>query len=166
MKARSRSRSRAPTPMSEAASRGQSPDQAMSVAAISSERIETDDNVWTRRLVFFLRIMAVISVAKGLYHWAQVTGFIGGEEDAVENQPMAWQTATVYFAGIELVAAVGVWLATPWGAVVWLTTVVSMAGIELMFSGIYGGSLTVVRLGALMLPAVPGVGRDAPPAPP
>ena len=112
----------------------------MSVAAISSERIESDDNAWTRRLVFFLRIMAVISVIKGLYHWAQVTGFIGGEEDAFENQPMAWQTATVYFAVIELVAAVGLWLATPWGAVVWLTTVVSMAVIELMFPGIYGGS--------------------------
>ena len=63
----------------------------MSVAAISSERIESDDNAWTRRLVFFLRIMAVVSVVKGLYHWAQVTGFIGGEEDAFENQPMAWQ---------------------------------------------------------------------------
>src|SRR5260370_37681726 len=83
--------------------------------------------------------MAVVSVAKGLYHWAQVTGFIGGEEDAFENQAMAWQTATVYFAVIELVAAVGLWLATPWGAVVWLTTVVSMAVIELMVPGIYGG---------------------------
>ena len=123
----------------------------MSVAAISSERIESDDNAWTRRLVFFLRIMAVVSVAKGLYHWAQVTGFIGGEEDAFENQPMAWQTATVYFAVIELVAAVGLWLATPWGAVVWLTTVVSMAVIELMFPGIYGGSLIVIGLEALML---------------
>ena len=96
----------------------------MSVAAISSERIESDDNAWTRRLVFFLRIMAVISVIKGLYHWAQVTGFIGGEEDAFENQPMAWQTA-----------------------------VVSMAVIELMFPGIYGGSLTVVGLEAVMLAA-------------
>ena len=101
-----------------------------------------DENVWTRRLVLFLRIMAVLSMLKGLYHWAQVTGFIGGEEEAFENQPMAWQAATVYFAVIELVAAVGLWLATPWGAVVWLTTVVSMAVIELMFPGIYGGSLT------------------------
>ena len=125
----------------------------MSVAAISSERIETEDNAWTRRLVFFLRIMAVISVMKGLYHWAEVTGFIGTEEDAFENQPMAWQTATVYFAVIELVAAVGLWLATPWGAVVWLTTVVSMAVIELMFPAIYGGSLTVVVLESLMLGA-------------
>ena len=120
---------------------------------MSSERIDTEENVWTRRLVLFLRIMALIAVIKGLYHWAQVTGFIGGEEDAFENQPMAWQAATIYFAVIELVAAVGLWLATPWGAVVWLTTVVSMAVIELMFPGIYGGSLLVVAVEALMLAA-------------
>ena len=137
--------------MSETPARDPSRDHGISVAAISSERVETDDNVWTRRLVFFLRIMAVVSVAKGLYHWAQVTGFIGGEEEAFENQTLAWQTATVYFAVIELVAAVGLWLATPWGAVVWLTTVVSMAVIELMFPGIYGGSLIVVTVEAFML---------------
>jgi hypothetical protein len=125
----------------------------MSVAALSSRRVISDDNVWTRRLVVFLRIMAVASMIQGLYHWAQVTGFIGGEDNAFESQPLAWQTATVYFAVIELVAAVGLWLATPWGAVVWLTTVVSMAVIELMFPGIYGGSLTVVAVEAIMLAA-------------
>src|SRR5436305_11735828 len=139
--------------MSDTSTRDNSRDNAMSMAALSSERIEPDDNAWTRRLVLFLRIMAVISIAKGLYHWAQVTGFIGGEEEAYENQTMAWQTATIYFAVIELVAAVGLWLATPWGAVVWLTTVVSMAIIELMFPAIYGGSLAVVALEASMLGA-------------
>ncbi|WP_407174851.1 DUF6163 family protein [Bradyrhizobium sp. STM 3562] len=128
-------------------------DGAISIAAISSERIQPDDNVWTRRLVLFLRIMAVLAILKGLYHWAQVTGFIGSEDEAFENQPTAWQAATVYFAVIELVAAVGLWLATPWGAVVWLTTVVSMAVIELMFPAIYGGSLLVVAGEALMLAA-------------
>src|SRR5258708_31789545 len=98
---------------------------------MSSERIEPDDNVRTRRLVLFLRVMAVVSILKGLYHWAQVTGFIGGEEEAFENQAMAWQAATVYFAVIELVAAVGLWLAPPSGAGVWLPT---------------GGSLAVGRL--------------------
>ncbi|GKQ50646.1 DUF6163 family protein [Bradyrhizobium sp. Ce-3] len=139
--------------MSDTSARDQARDNAISVSAISSDRIEPDDNAWTRRLVIFLRIMAVVSVAKGLYHWAQVTGFVGGEEEAFENQSMAWQTATIYFAVIELVAAVGLWLATPWGAVVWLTTVVSMAVIELMFPSIYGGSLTVVALEAVMLAA-------------
>ncbi|GAB1715923.1 MAG: hypothetical protein NTAFB05_09650 [Nitrobacter sp.] len=101
----------------------------------------------------FLRIMAVLSLATGLYHWARVTGFIGGEDDAFENQTVARQAATIYFAVIELVAAVGLWLATPWGAVVWLTTVVSMAVVELMFPQIYGGNLAVVGIGTAMLMA-------------
>src|ERR1041385_460595 len=143
--------------MSDASARDQgrdkSRDNAMSMAAMSSERIAPEENVWTRRLVLFLRIMAVISILKGLYHWAQVTGFVGGEDEAFENQSMAWQAATIYFAVIELVAAVGLWLATPWGAVVWLTTVVSMAVIELMFPAIYGGSIAIVAVEALMLAA-------------
>src|SRR5258708_14312107 len=85
-------------------------DSAMSVEAISSDRIETDDNVWTRRLVLFLRIMAVVSILQGLYHWAQVTGFIGGEEDAFQNQAMAWQAAPGYFPVFELVPALVLWV--------------------------------------------------------
>jgi len=139
--------------MSKTPSRARARNSAISMAEATSERIDRDENVWTRRLVLFLRVMAVLSIAKGLYHWAQVTGFVGREDDAFENQAMAWQASTVYFAVIELVAAVGLWLATPWGAVVWLTTVVSMAVIELMFPGIYGGSLLVVAGEAIMLAA-------------
>src|ERR1700745_2585254 len=110
--------------MSETPSRDSAPrDNAMSVAAISHGRVESGDNAWTKRLVLFLRIMAVLSVAKGLYHWAQVTGFVGGEDDAFENQSMAWQSATVYFAVIEVGAAVGLWLGHPWGARGWVSTV-------------------------------------------
>jgi len=140
--------------MSKPSSREQIPrDQAMSAAGSSTARTETDENLWTRRLVVFLRAMAVLSLAVGLYHWAQLTGFIGGEDDAFENQMVAWQAATVYFAVIELVAAVGLWLATPWGAVVWLTTVVSMAVVELMFPAIYGGNLVIIGLETAMLTA-------------
>jgi len=139
--------------MSDSSTRDLSRDHAISADAISSARVETSDNAWTRRLVLFLRIMAMVSMAKGLYHWAEVTGFLGGEDEAFEGQTLAWQASTVYFAVIELVAAVGLWLATPWGAVVWLITVVSMAVIELMFPAVYGGSVLVVAFEALMLAA-------------
>jgi len=121
------------------------------MSAITAGVSESGDGAWTRRLVIFLRIMAVLAIAKGLYHWAQVTGFVGGEDDAFENQTLPWQTATIYFAVIELVAAVGLWLATPWGAVVWLTSVVSMAVIELMFPNIYGGSIVIVVVEGVLL---------------
>lgn len=125
--------------------------QTGSVAAINSQAATADDGAWTRRLVLYLRVMAGVAMLKGLYHWAQVTGFIGGEEEAFLNQSIAWRSATVYFAVIELVAAVGLWLATPWGAVVWLTSIVSMAVIELMFPLIYGGNFIIVMVEAVLL---------------
>jgi fatty acid desaturase len=119
--------------------------------ALASGLTDTTHDVWTRRLVLFLRAMAVLSMGQGLHHWGLVTGFIGGGDEAFEVQTLAWQTATIYFAVIELVAAIGLWLATPWGAVIWLTTVVSTAVIELMFPAIYGGSLIVVGIEAVLL---------------
>ena len=125
--------------------------QAVSDAAINSQAATADEGAWTRRLVLYLRVMAGVAMLKGLYHWAQVTGFVGGEEEAFLNQSIAWRSATVYFAVIELVAAVGLWLATPWGAVVWLTSIVSMAVIELMFPLIYGGNFIIVMIEAVLL---------------
>src|ERR1700691_5923912 len=99
---------------------------------------------WAEYLVVFLRIMAAVSLAKGLYHWAQVCGIAAPAGGGFEAHTVAWQTATVFFAVIDLVAAVGLWLAAAWGAVVWLTAVVSMAVVEGFFPQGYGGSIYVV----------------------
>jgi Family of unknown function (DUF6163) len=96
-----------------------------------------------------MRIMAGVSLLKGIYHWAQICG-IGAAGGDFEAHSVAWQTASVFFAVIDLVAAVGLWLAAPWGAVVWLTAVVSMAVVELVFPQVYGGSIFIV-LGELTL---------------
>ena len=103
-----------------------------------------------RAWCIFLRVMAVLSMAKGLYHWAIVCG-ISGPPDGFEYQPMPWQTATVFFAVIDLVAAVGLWLAAAWGAVVWLTACVSMAAVEVFFPQVYGGRLVVVAVEGVLL---------------
>src|SRR4051794_9040222 len=99
---------------------------------VHAEQPQENDGRWTARLVLFLRIMAGISMLKGLYHWSAVVG-ITGPAEGFEAQPLAWQTGTVFFAVIDLVAAVGLWLAAAWGAVVWLTAAVSMAAVEVLF---------------------------------
>jgi hypothetical protein len=98
---------------------------------------------WSTRLVLFMRIMAVLSLVKGIYHWGQICG-IGVPGGDFQVRSVAWQTATVFFAVIDLVAAVGLWLAAAWGAVVWLTAVVSMAVVEVFFPLVYGGSIFIV----------------------
>ena len=92
------------------------------------EPVHTDDEVrahrWTKRLVLFLRIMAVLSLLKGLWHWAQVTGIVGAADGGFENHPLSWQAATVFFAVIDLVAGVALWLGSTWGAMMWLIAAV------------------------------------------
>ncbi len=100
---------------------------------------------WTGRLVLFLRVMSGVSMLKGLYHWAQVCG-IGAGGDLFENHSIAWQTATVFFAVIDLVAAVGLWLAAAWGAVIWLTSVASMLVLVIFFPQVFGGGFFSVLL--------------------
>jgi Family of unknown function (DUF6163) len=112
---------------------------------------EPSVGVWTRRLVLFLRVMAAMSMIKGLYHWAQVCGIGIGQGEPFENQSIAWQTGTVFFAVIDLVAAVGLWLAAAWGAVIWLTSVASMLAVEVFFPQVFGGGvLTGLLEGSLL----------------
>ncbi len=106
---------------------------------------------WAEYLVVFLRIMAAVSLMKGLYHWAQVCGIAAPADGGFEAHTVAWQTATVFFAVIDLVAAVGLWLAAAWGAVVWLTAVVSMAVVEVFFPQVYGASILIVLAEATLL---------------
>ena len=106
---------------------------------------------WTEYLILFLRVMAAISLVKGLYHWAQVCGLGAPADEGFEAHTIAWQTATVFFAVLDLVAAVGLWLAAAWGAVVWLTSVVSMAAVVFFFPQVYGGSLLIVLLEMALL---------------
>ena len=100
--------------------------------------------VWGQRLLLFLRAMAVISMFNGLRYWASVCGIALVPPGGFEGQTVAWQTATVFYAVIDLVAAVGLWLAAPWGAVVWLTSAVSMVVIQIIFPHIYDDALLIV----------------------
>lgn len=125
-------------------------DPVRSMEPVHADEPEVHDARWTGRLVVFLRIMAVLSMAKGLYHWSIVAG-VTGPPDGFEYQPTPWQTATVFFAVIDLVAAVGLWLAAAWGAVVWLTACVSMAAVEVFFPQVYGGRLLVVAAEGVLL---------------
>jgi hypothetical protein len=120
------------------------------------EPVHTDDPAksktrWTGRLVLFLRIMAGVSLLKGLYHWSQVIGIGVAPDQMFESRSIAWQTATVFFAVIDLVSAVGLWLAAAWGAVIWLTSVVSMIALDLFFSQVFGGGPLINLSEAAML---------------
>ena len=113
------------------------------MTAIDQVRERQHEGRWTQALVWFLRAAAGISLVKGLYHWAVVIGIGDGHASAFEASPVAFQAATIFFAVIDLVAAVGLWLAAAWGGVVWLTAAISMAAIALFFPQIYGAGILI-----------------------
>jgi hypothetical protein len=128
-------------------------DPIKELAPVLAEEEKSSVGVWTERLVLFLRVMAGVSMLKGLYHWAAVCGFIGESDGGFLAHGTQWQTATVFFAVIDLVAAVGLWLAAPWGAVVWLTAAVSMAVVDVFFQQVYGQQTVIVMLEAAAIVA-------------
>lgn len=126
-------------------------DQARTLDPVQADESEVPHDKWASRLVIFLRLMAAIALLKGLQHWAVVLGIYVPTSTPFEDTATPFQAATVFFAVIDLVAAVGLWLAAPWGAVVWLTSVISMAAVEALFPKIYGGSMWVIVVELVLL---------------
>jgi hypothetical protein len=118
--------------------------QPQIVEPVQSDEGDAGGHKWPYWLVVFLRSMAAVSLLKGLYHWTIVCGINAPFPSGFDSYPTPYQVATVFFAVIDLVAGVGLWLAAPWGAVVWLTSVISMAAVEVLFPQIYGGNMGVV----------------------
>jgi Family of unknown function (DUF6163) len=128
-------------------------EQVQTLEPVQAEPAAPPPQRWASWLIIFLRAMAAISLIKGLYHWAVVCGIDAPSRAGFEAYSTPYQAATVFFAVIDLVAAVGLWLAAPWGAVVWLTSVISMAAVELLFPQIYGGNIWVIVADVLLLGA-------------
>jgi hypothetical protein len=72
---------------------------------------------WGSILVVFMRVLAVLWIFQGLAEWAVV--LLPGQA-VFDSLPGATSAAVIFFAIADLVAAVGLWLATPWGGALWL----------------------------------------------
>jgi uncharacterized membrane protein len=84
---------------------------------------------------------------------------------------MGYQATIIYFALIDLIAAVGLWMASTWGGVLWLLAVMSHLILAAFFPGIVSGgfvtmsfflTLIVVYLAISWLAAREELGGRAP----
>lgn len=126
-------------------------EQPRTLEPVQADQDEIAGKPWSHRLVVFLRVMAALSLCKGLYHWAVICGIGAPSPTGFDSYPTPYQVATVFFAIIDPVAGVGLWLAAPWGAVVWLTSVISMTAVQILLPQIYGGNLWVIAVELVLL---------------
>jgi hypothetical protein len=80
---------------------------------------------WPRVLVWTMRLLSVVWLVKGLLGWAAILEVPGVPVLPFQDQAMPQRMVTVSFAVIDLVAAVGLWLTTSWGGVMWLFAVMT-----------------------------------------
>lgn len=88
---------------------------------------------WRTFLVWFLRLVSAFWLAKGLTAWAVIFGLPGNPQPPFENRLLSYQAIIVYFAVIDLVAAVGLWLTSTWGGVLWLLAAISQLLLSFFF---------------------------------
>ncbi|WP_449256626.1 DUF6163 family protein [Bosea sp. (in: a-proteobacteria)] len=88
---------------------------------------------WRLVLVWFLRLLSVAWLAKGLMAWMVIFGVSGDALPPFENRLLSFQAIIVYFAVIDLVAAVGLWLTSTWGGVLWLLATLSQLLLSFFF---------------------------------
>ena len=95
------------------------------------ERVVRKQTHWDTVLVWFMRVVALAWVGKGVLTWAEIVDILPGAPP-FEAGPPGRQAAIVYFAVIDLTAAVGLWLTTAWGGVVWLLAATSTMTLALL----------------------------------
>lgn len=132
-----------------------SPASAQSGDAAGDDRIEERPAPglrWDLVLVWFMRALALLWIGKGITSWAVILG-VGDPLSPFEGRSTGFQATIVYFAVIDLVAAVGLWLTSTWGGVLWLLAVMSHLILTFFFPRTMAGGIMVVSVFAVLIAA-------------
>lgn len=122
-------------------------DSGTPIAPYDSRENEKAAAHWGLLLVLFMRGLAILWIFQGLSQWQAV---LVPKQVLFDHVTPAWGTAVIFFALLDLVAAIGLWLATPWGGVLWLLAALSQIFVCLSISQFYS-FLWVVVNGSLIL---------------
>jgi hypothetical protein len=98
---------------------------------------------WSFVLTWFMRILAILWILKGLSAWAVIMG-VWAPSGLFEARATGYQATIIYFAVIDLIAAVGLWMASTWGGVLWLLAVMSHLILASFFPRIVTASATTM----------------------
>lgn len=110
------------------------PDSGVAIRIGDPARIEDEENRAGLFLVVFMRLLAVLWVIQGLSQWSAI---LLPPQPLFDNVSALRGAAVIFFATVNLVAAVGLWLATPWGGVIWLLGAMAQIFVALALPGFF-----------------------------
>lgn len=103
---------------------------------------------WGRLLTLFMRIMALFWLLQGVMQWHFV---LAASRPIFDDIPAASAAAVVFFAVLDLIAGVGLWLATPWGGVLWLLIASAQIFVTISLPGFFAGGYWLIALDLVLI---------------
>lgn len=117
--------------------------------AIGPENVKV--GIWQQRLVLYQRIAGGFMMFKGLVQWGALLGVGAGAGARFLDLPLDAQVVTVFFAIVDILAGVGLWLGSTWGGALWLIAAALQIVAGMGFVQLSGFLVLLTILEILML---------------
>lgn len=103
-------------------------------------------------LIVYVRVLSAVFLLSGLENWARLIG-LGYHNADLLSEPTPFIVATLFFAVVNLVAAVGLWLLASWGTVVWMISALTETTLHVAFEPVFGADrlLIVFHVGSVLV---------------
>ncbi len=93
---------------------------------------------WNTIMVVYLRFISILLLIGGIIYWGRIVGLSEWRGMWFWEMPVSIQGAVVFFAVLDLVAAIGLWLAVSWGTVMWIFRCFCQILMHTAFVDLYG----------------------------
>jgi hypothetical protein len=104
------------------------PDSGSAIRLGETARSAGEENRAGTHLVVYMRLLAGLWVIQGLMQWSAI---LLPSQALLDNVSALHGAAVIFFAIFNLVAAVGLWLAAPWGGIIWLLGAIAQIVVAL-----------------------------------
>jgi uncharacterized membrane protein (DUF2068 family) len=103
---------------------------------------------WGFLLTRFMRIVALFWLLQGLMQWRAV---LTSDKSIFDTLPQSAAFAIIFFAVLDPIAGVGLWLATPWGGVLWLLIASAQIFVTLSMPGFFAGGYWLIAVDLILI---------------
>lgn len=108
----------------------------------------SDTAKWGALLSRFMRIVAMFWLLQGLMQWRVV---LTADQSIFETMPRSAAFAVIFFAVLDLIAGVGLWLATPWGGVLWLLVASAQIFLTISMPNFFAGGYWLIGVNVVLI---------------
>lgn len=88
----------------------------------------------------YVRMLAIFMLIAGLSYWGAILGVRLVEGASFEDIGVQVQSSIIFFAILDLVTAIGLWLLSSWGTVMWLFRSLAQVVMYSVFPVVFGRS--------------------------